>query len=261
MELGLENKVVMVTGGSKGIGLACARAFLAEGAKVGIVSRSAENLAKAGAELGTGTEVATHAADLIDAAAAAGAVDAIEAALGPIDILITSAGAAQRTPVDELTPAHWRAAMDAKYFSYVNVIDPVIKRMAARGRGVIVNVIGQGGKVASPIHLPGGSANAALMLATAGLANAYAGRGVRVVGLNPGLTATGRVAEGMKADAAARGISVEAALEAGVAKIPLGRMAEPEEIAATALFLASDKASYVTGVTISMDGASVPVVV
>ena len=258
MDLGLTHKVVMVTGGSKGIGLACARAFLAEGAKVGIVSRSAENLAKAKAELG---DVATHAADLIDAAAAAGAVDAIETALGPIDILVTSAGAAQRTPADELTPAHWRAAMDAKYFSYVNVIDPLIKRMAARGRGVIVNVIGQGGKIASPIHLAGGSANAALMLATAGLANAYAGRGVRVVGLNPGLTATGRVAEGMKADAAARGISVEAALEAGVAKIPLGRMAEPEEIAATALFLASDKASYVTGVTISMDGASVPVVV
>lgn len=258
MELGLGNKVVMVTGGSKGIGLACARAFLAEGARVGIVSRSAENLERAKAELG---DVATHAADLIDPRAAAAAVDAIEGALGPIDVLVTSAGAAQRTPPDELTPAHWRAAMDAKYFSTINVIDPVIKRMAARGGGVIVAIIGNGGKVASPIHLPGGAANAALMLATAGLANAYAPKGVRVVGLNPGLTATGRVAEGMKADAAARGISVEEALEAGIAKIPLGRMAEPDEIAATALFIASDKASYVTGVTISMDGASVPVIV
>jgi len=258
MKLELEGKAVLVTGGSKGIGLACAKAFLAEGAKVGIVSRSAENLARAKRELG---DVATFAADLVDAGAAEAAVEAMEREIGPLDVLVTSAGAAQRTPADELTPAHWRAAMDAKYFSYINIIDPAIKRMGARGRGVIVNVIGNGGKVASPIHLAGGSANAALMLATAGLANAYAGRGVRVVGLNPGLTATGRVAEGMKADAAARGISVEAALEAGVARIPLGRMAEPVEIAEAALFLASSRASYITGVTISMDGAQTPMVV
>ena len=87
--------------------------------------------------------------------------------------------------------------MDAKFFTYVNAFDPLAKRMAARGRGVIVNVIGMGGKVASSTHLPGGAANAALMLATAGLANAYAARGVRVVGVNPGLTATERLVEGM----------------------------------------------------------------
>ena len=258
MELGLADKAVVVTGGSKGIGLACARAFLDEGARLGIVSRSAANLAAAKAALG---DVATQQADLVDAGAARGAIEALEATLGPIDVLVTSAGAAQRTPPDELTPAHWRAAMDAKYFSYVNVIDPVIKRMGARGRGVIVNVIGNGGKMASPIHLPGGAANAALMLATAGLASAYAGKGVRVVGLNPGLTATGRVEEGMKADAAARGIAVDDALRAAIARIPLGRMAEPSEIAAAAVFLASDRASYITGVTISMDGAQTPMIV
>jgi NAD(P)-dependent dehydrogenase (short-subunit alcohol dehydrogenase family) len=79
-----------------------------------------------------------------------------------------------------LTPAVWREAFDAKFFSYVNAIDPMVKRMAARGRGVIVNIIGGGGKVASPTHLAGGAANAALMLATAGLGAAYAGRGVRM---------------------------------------------------------------------------------
>ena len=258
MDLGLAGKVVVVTGGSKGIGLACARAFIEEGARVGIISRDAANLERAAAELGS---VARYAADLADAKSAAAAVEAMEEALGPIDVLVNSAGAAKRTPPDDLTPAHWRAAMDAKYFSTINVLDPVIKRMAARGKGVIVNVIGNGGKVASTIHLAGGSANAALMLATAGLGTAYAPRGVRVVGLNPGLTATSRVEEGMKADAAANGISVDEAMSAGIAKIPLGRMADPEEIAATALFLASGKASYITGVTISMDGASVPVVV
>ena len=91
--------------------------------------------------------------------------------------------------------------MDANFFTYVNLIDPGVKRMAARGSGVIVNVIGNGGRIASPVHVAGGAANSALMLVTAGLATAYAGQGVRIVAVNPGLTETGRVAEGMKADA------------------------------------------------------------
>ncbi len=193
MDLGLKGKTVVITGGSKGIGLACARLFLAEGARVGIVSRAPANLDRAKATLG---EVTAVAADLTDPAAALRMVEAMERALGPIDVLVNSAGAAKRTLPEDLTPAHWKAAMEAKYFSYVNVIDPVVKRMAQRGAGVIVNVIGNGGKVASPTHLAGGAANAALMLATAGLATAYAGKGVRVVGLNPGATETERVAEG-----------------------------------------------------------------
>ena len=252
MELGLTGKVVLITGGSKGIGLACARQFRDEGARVAIASRAQANVDAALAELGGGFG---RAADLT------ALVDAVEQALGPIDVLVNSAGAAKRTPPDELTPAFWRAAMDAKYFSYINVIDPVIKRMAARGAGVIVNVIGQGGKVAATTHLAGGAANAALMLATAGLATAYAPRGVRVVGLNPGLTETGRVAEGMKADAALAGIDIEAARARAVARIPLGRMASPEDIAAFAAFLASDRAGYITGVTVTMDGATSATVV
>lgn len=258
MDLELKGRSVVVTGGSKGIGLACAKAFLAEGAKVGITSRAQANVDRALSAL---PGVVGHAADLIDADAALRMVDAMEATLGPIDVLVNSAGAARRTPPDELTPAAWRAAMDAKYFSYVNVIDPVVKRMAARGRGVIVNVIGNGGKVAAPIHLPGGAANAALMLATAGLATAYAPRGVRVVAINPGLTNTERVSEGLKADARQGGISEAEALARAIQRIPLGRMGEPEEMANMVLFLASPRASYVTGVNISMDGAVAAIVV
>jgi len=258
MNLDLEGRRVLVTGGSKGIGLACARAFLAEGARVAIASRSETNLAAARDALGP---VVTVAADLADPHAARAMVERVESELGAIDILVTSAGAARRTTPDELNPDAWRAAMDAKYFTYINVIDPVVKLMAARGRGVIVTIIGSGGKVASPIHLPGGAANAALMLATVGLANAYAASGVRLLGINPGLTKTSRVAEGMQAEAARHGITEAEALKRSVDRIPLGRLAEADEIAAVAVFAASPRASYLTGTIITMDGASSPVVV
>jgi NAD(P)-dependent dehydrogenase (short-subunit alcohol dehydrogenase family) len=258
MDLGLKGKVVVVTGGSKGIGLACAQAFIAEHACVGISSRSEANLDQAREKLGP---VLAISADLSDAQSAAQMVECMERELGPIDVLVNCAGAARRMPPAELTPAAWRAAMDAKYFAYINVIDPVIKRMAARGTGVIVNVIGIGGKVASPIHVSGGAANAALMLATAGLASAYARHGVRVLAVNPGATNTERVAGGLEADAKASGISVDEAYKHSQAIMPLGRIAEPKEIANVVVFLASDKASYVTGANVSLDGALHPVVI
>jgi NAD(P)-dependent dehydrogenase (short-subunit alcohol dehydrogenase family) len=258
MELELKGKKVLITGGSKGIGLACARAFIAEGAKVAIVSRSQANLDAAKREL---KDCHCIAGDLADAAAAARVVDTAEKAFGPIDVLVNSAGAAKRTNADDLTPEAWRAAMDAKYFTYINVIDPLVKRMAARGSGVIINIIGSGGKIASPIHLAGGSANAALMLATAGLANAYAAKGVRVVGLNPGLTNTSRVSEGLKADAKREGISEEEALARARKKLPLGRLAEPGEIADIAVFAASPRGRFLTGANISCDGVSTATVV
>lgn len=263
MDLNLSGKHILITGGSKGIGLACAQAFLAEGARVSLVSRSEANLTRARESLSAfGTDrVQTHAADLTQAASAQAALDAAIATLGPVDVLVNSAGAAKRTPAPELSPQAWHDAMQAKYFSYIHMIDPVIKQMGQRGKGNIVNVVGNGGKVASPIHLAGGAANAALMLATAGLANAYAAQGIRVNAINPGLTRTERLKEGMAADARLQGIETEEAMKRAMAKIPMGRMAEPEEIAKVVLFLASDAASYVTGINMSMDGATTPLIV
>ncbi len=258
MDLELEGRTVLVTGGSKGIGLGCAQAFAAEGARVAIVSRERANVDAALRTLGGGHG---FTADLGDARAASDLVERVEAEVGPIDVLVNSAGAARRSPPDELTAQAYHDAMRAKYFTYVHVIDPVIKRMAERGRGVIVNVIGIGGKVPSPLHVPGGAANAALSLVTAGLATAYAGRGVRVVGVSPGVTRTERMREGAAAEARARGITVEEAEAAQAARIPLGRLAEPDDIAQAVLFLASPRASYLTGVNIAMDGAAKPVVI
>jgi NAD(P)-dependent dehydrogenase (short-subunit alcohol dehydrogenase family) len=206
------------------------------------------------------SRVQTFAADLTHAPSALAALDAAQLGFGPVDVLVNSAGAAKRTPAPELTPQIWHDAMQAKYFSYIHMIDPVIQQMAQKGSGSIVNVVGNGGKVASPIHLPGGAANAALMLVTAGLANAYAAKGIRVNAVNPGFTRTGRLQDGMAADARLQGIETEEAMKRTVAKIPMGRMAEPEEIARVVLFLASDAASYVTGVNMTMDGSMTPLV-
>ena len=257
MELGLSGRIVVVTGASKGIGFACAAAFLAEDASVAMVSRSRENLDAAVARLpAAARSPRVFAADMIDVEATARTIDAIEAQLGPIDVLVNSAGAAKRYTPDDLDATAWHAAMDAKFFSYIHPLEAVVKRMAARGRGAIVNVIGMGGKVASTVHIAGGAANAALMLATVGYAAAYAPKGVRINGINPGQTATGRVREGLAVEAKLTGVDVEELRRRSEARIPLRRMGTPEEVAQVALFLASDRASYVTGAIVPMDGGS-----
>ena len=264
MNLELTGKHILITGGSKGIGLACARTFLAEGALVTLVSRSQENLLAAQSALlkeAPGATVNIIAADLRDAAEAERAVDAVERDFGAVDVLVNSAGAAKRTPAEELTAAAWHDAMQAKFFTYIHVINPLIKRMGERGDGAVVNIIGSGGKVATVTHLAGGAANAALMLASAGLAAAYAGKGVRVNAVNPGRTFTERLQEGMQAEARQQGVTVEEAIASATKSLPLKRFADPEEIADAVVYLASARASYVTGALLAMDGALTPMVV
>lgn len=259
MELELNGKVVLISGGSKGIGLACAHGFLAEGARVGIVSRDAGNLDRAVAALGAGAEVAVARADLTRAAEALAALRRIEDTLGPVDVLVNSAGAARRYLPADLDAQAWHDAMDAKYFTTMHLLDAVLPRMAERGAGAVVNVVGMGGKVATPIHIPGGAANAALMLATVGLAQVHGPRGVRINAVNPGATLTDRVNEALQLEARARGLTPEEVLAQGQARMPLGRYARPQEVADVVVFLASARASYLNGAVISMDGGASPV--
>lgn len=262
MDLALNGRHVLITGGSKGIGFACAQAFCQEGARVTLVARAQAGLDEASSRLAAqGFDCRVFGADLADAQAAHEMVDAVYRDCGAVDVLVNCAGAAARTPFDELAPAAWHAAMQAKFFTYIHVIDPMIKRMGAAGRGAIVNVVGAGGKAASPTHLPGGSANAALMLASAGLAAAYGPRGVRVNAVNPGLTLTDRLGQGIAAEARLAQISIDEVIAGHRRRLPLRRIAEPREIADAVVFLASDRASYVTGAIIAMDGAATPMVV
>jgi len=264
MDLKLNGKHVLITGASKGIGLACAHAFAQEGARLSLVARDLATLNAAQAQLNeqyADIEVAVYSANLIDDKAAQSALDKAQARFGEVDVLVNSAGAAKRTPAAELTPQAWRDALDAKFFTYINMMNPVAQQMANRGQGTIVNVIGAGGKTASPIHLPGGSANAALMLATAGMAAAFGPQGVRVNAVNPGQTLTERLKEGLAATCKQEGIDMDEALKRATARVPLGRLADAEEIAQAVVFLASEQASYITGVNISMDGGSAASVV
>jgi NAD(P)-dependent dehydrogenase (short-subunit alcohol dehydrogenase family) len=261
MNLNLAGSVVIVTGASKGIGYACAEAFAAEGARVALVSRSQANLDAALARFpsGGGAPIAI-AADMTSYNAAAEMAATVEKTLGDIDVLVNSAGAARRYAPDELNAQAWHDAMDAKFFSYIHPIDAVLKRMLPRERGAIVNIIGAGGKVATPVHLPGGAANSALMLATVGLASAFGAKGIRVNGINPGATLTSRVQEGLKAESRMTGLAEAELLARSEARIPLKRYGTPEEIAGVALFLASEQASYVTGAIVSMDGGASAVI-
>jgi NAD(P)-dependent dehydrogenase (short-subunit alcohol dehydrogenase family) len=261
MKLGLEQKVVFITGGSKGIGLACARAFAAEGARISISSRSEENLKQAQEALAQeGITVVTVCADFSNPKEAQEAAARTEKQLGPIDVLVNSAGAAKRRPWEKLDAEAWHQGMDSKYFTYVHAIDAVRAGMIERRRGNIVNIIGLGGKSASTMHMSGGAANAALMLVTAGWANALGKYGIRVNGVNPGNTLTERLQESLRLDAEKQGIPEAEALKRNEERVPLGRLAKPEEVAAVVVFLASDQASYVTGAIIPMDGGRLAII-
>ncbi len=268
MDLGLRDKIVLVTGGSKGIGLACARAFAREGAHVAIVSRDAANLARAREQLAAdGLHVHLTRADLREPHSAADLVEEVSGSLGPIDVLVNSAGAARRYDPETLDAEAFKATMEAKYFPYIYPQQEVLRRMVERVKagktdepGTIVNIIGMGGKFASDIHIAGGAANAALMLATVGLAHYHARYGIRINAINPGATLTERLQEAIQLEAERAGSNAAEVLARGTAAVPLGRYAKPEEIADVALFLASRRASYVTGALIPMDGGSTPLI-
>jgi len=261
MDLDLSGKVALITGGSKGIGYACAKAFASEGARVALVSRNKANLTAAASQLGArGHKAFCISADLSRRDAGERVVAEVERALGTVDVLINSAGAAKRYAPEELDVASWHDAMDAKYFPYIHAMQAVLPGMLSRGHGVIINIIGGGGKVAGPVHLPGGAANAALMLVSTGLANVCGRKGIRVNAINPGLTLTGRMEEGIAAESRRSGVATAELLAKGTERIPLGRYAKPEEIANLAVFLASSQASYITGAIVPMDGGANPII-
>lgn len=258
MDLGLKGKSVLVTGGSRGIGRATALAFAAEGARVAIVARERAALDEAAAmiEAGTGHRPLVFACDCTRPPAVTAMVRVVVESLGGIDILVNSIGAAKGGHFLELTESDWEASLALKLLGQIRCCREVLPILRARGSGVIVNVIGHRGKQPDGRALPAGVANAGLINFTVGLAQEEARHGIRVVGVNPAPVETRRLQDVFETEARVLGISVEKARQRWLAHVPLGRAAAPEEIANVIVFLASERASFVTGTVVHVDGGA-----
>ena len=251
MDLELNGRRVLVTGGSQGIGLAVARGFLAEGARVTIVARDAARLARAAAELSQrpGAAVHTRSADL----AQAGAAQALADACPDTDILVNNAGAVPTGDIFAVDEARWREAWDLKVYGYVNLMRAMYAHMRGRGPKVIINVLGIGGERPQWRYVCGNAANVALAGVTKSLGGRSIDDGIRVVAVNPGGVETERMVAIQKARAA-RELGDADRWREFFADKPLQRAATPEEVANVVLFLASGKASWVSGAVVPVDG-------
>ena len=238
MDLGLKGKSVLVTGGSKGIGLACARAFAAEGCRLHLASRNAEKLAQAARELGGAR---THAVDLRDAAQ----LKKLAADCADVDILVNNAGDIPGGTLEALDDAKWRHAWELKVFGFINLTRELYPHLEKR-KGVIVNVIGMAAEHGTFEYICGATANAGLANFTKALGRGYAQHGVRVVGVHPPSTRTDRIINLMKTQAKAK-FGDESRYEE-----LMGNVIEPAQVGDTVCFLASSRAGQLSGVVLNL---------
>ncbi len=251
MELGLNGRRVLVTGGSQGIGLATARAFLLEGAEVAIAARDEGRLAQAVAQLAEipGARVIAKSIDL----AQRGAPEALADEFRDTDILVNNAGAIPTGDIFAVDEARWRAAWDLKVFGYINLMRAMYAHMRHKGPKAIVNVLGLGGERPQWRYVCGNAANVALAGVTKSLGGRSIDDGIRVVGVNPGGVETERLTA-IQMARAERELGDAGRWREFFADKPLQRAAAPEEVANVILFLASDRASWVSGAVVPVDG-------
>jgi 3-oxoacyl-[acyl-carrier protein] reductase len=260
MDLGLGDKVCVVTGASRGVGLETSRRLAAEGARVVMVARGEEALRAAADELGADWV----AADITDPGCDERIVAVCAEQLGGIDVLVNNAGTSYLRPLDELSDEDWRAQYELHVLAPMRLMRASAPRMAERGWGRIVNVTSSSGKRPSQTNAAYSVTKAAQLSLSRVFADAYAGSGVLVNAVAPGPVASELwLDEGGIADqvAAAGGRSRDEVLGDAAAKIPLGRFARPEEIADVIVFLCSDRASTVAGAAWSADGGTVSIIV
>lgn len=237
MDLNLKGKRALVTGGSKGIGRACAEVLAAEGCSVLVAARHPQP--------GPGAK----AIDLSQR----GAAEALADWAGDLDILVNNAGAIPGGDLLRVDEDTWRRAWDLKMFGYLNLTRQVYARMKARKAGVIVNVLGNAGEKLDASYIAGSTANAGLMAFTRALGGASHADGIRVVGVNPGPVATDRLKGLFRQRAEAKFGDPERYPEL-FAGMSFGRPAAPEEIAWMVAFLASERSAYTTGCIVTVDG-------
>lgn len=256
MDLGLMGKNVLITGGSMGIGRASAHLFAAEGANVALTARTDSILQEVAAEVADshgvtaiGIQGDMTSPEDVDRVAN----EAIER-LGQIDVLVTCAGSSPGGLIENLTEEEWYSSLDLKFMGYVRALRAILPHMRERGSGSVVLVIGNDGIKPSYWETTAGAANAAGLNVASSMAEQYARHGVRVNTVNPGPVNTQRWDGLEKAMARDMNISQEQAHDFAVSSIPLGRICEPEEVADVVVFLASERASFINGAHIVIDG-------
>jgi 3-oxoacyl-[acyl-carrier protein] reductase len=256
MDLGLRNKVVFITGGSKGIGRACAMEFAREGARIALCARREAGLAEAAAAIraATGAEVFTVAGDMMRWEDARRCVDAAAAHLGGLDVLVNCAGASPGGLILNLTEEDWQLSLQLKFMGYLRCAKAVIPHLLKRGGGRIVSVVGNDGIKPAYWELTASAANAADLAMTAALAEQYGPQGILVNAVNPGPVATERWDGLVRAYARDKSLSFKEASAQALRSLPLGRICTPEEVAAVVVFVASERASYMNGAWITLDG-------
>jgi 3-oxoacyl-[acyl-carrier protein] reductase len=251
MQLGLKNRVAVVTGASKGIGLAVARGLAAEGCSIHLVARDLGTLEKAAAGIRADFQVSAkvHALDLSSSESVATLMAETETA----DILINNAGAIPGGDLQAIDEARWRTAWDLKVFGYINMSRAYYAAMQKRGRGVIINVTGLAADRLDSGYIAGSTGNAGLNAFTRTLGSYSLEHGIRVLAVSPGAVETERLVTLMRSRASDRLGDPERWREF-VKGLPLGRPASVEEVANVVVFAASDCASYMSGVVITVDG-------
>lgn len=252
MDLGLAKRWVLITGASQGIGAAAALSFAAEGSYLHLTARSKDKLEalKHEIERDHRVEVRIHPLDM----EMRGAAEQLAEAVGDVDVLVNNAGVIPGGDLWSVDEDTWRAGWELKVFGYINLTRAIYARMKARGRGVIINDIGNAGERLDADYICGTTGNAALMAFSKALGgHSLALHGVRVVGINPGPVATDRMPKLLK-KRAKDWYGDESRWEELLQRYPQGRMATPAEIADAMVFLASDRSGYTSGAILTIDG-------
>ena len=256
MELGLKGKVVLVTGASRGIGRAIALAFAGEGCRLALASRTPKVLAAASEEVeALGAEARHWATDVTDPAQVELLVGNVCRVWGGIDVLVNNAGGGYRKGFEAVSDQAWEQVVDLNLFSAVRLGRAVLPYMKERGGGQIINIAALSGRVPRLGQIASNAAKAALINFTESLAAEVARHGIRVNAVCPAAILTERWQERVARYAEGHGLPFERAMtEIAGNSIPLGRFGLPEEVASAVVFLASERAGFITGVSVFVDG-------